>query len=58
MDATAVCAVEELGAFSGEADLLNVGSRSYGPIRRLIGTAGARLARRARSPLLVLALVV
>jgi nucleotide-binding universal stress UspA family protein len=47
---------EELSAFSAEVDLLIVGSRSYGPLRRLVlGSTSDYLARHARSSLLVLA---
>ena len=47
--------VEELALFSASTDLLVVGSRSYGPIGRLIhGSTSLRLARNARCPLLVL----
>jgi nucleotide-binding universal stress UspA family protein len=46
---------EELAAFSDEVDLLVVGSRSYGPLRRLmLGSTSDFLERHARSPLLVL----
>jgi nucleotide-binding universal stress UspA family protein len=46
---------EELAAFSGEVDLLVVGSRSYGPFRRLIaGSTSDYLERHARCSLLVL----
>jgi len=46
---------EELARFSGEVDLLVVGSRGYGPIGRLIlGSTSNYLARHARSALLVL----
>jgi nucleotide-binding universal stress UspA family protein len=46
---------EELAAFSAEVDLLVVGSRSYGPLRRLVlGSTSDYLARHARSSLLVL----
>ena len=46
---------DELTAFSDEVDLLVVGSRSYGPLRRLMfGSTSAHLARTARCPLLVL----
>lgn len=46
---------EELAAFSGEVDLLIVGSRNYGPARRLmVGSTSAHLQRHARGPLLVL----
>ncbi len=44
-----------LTAFTDEVDLLVVGSRSYGPLRRLMfGSTSAHLARTARCPLLVL----
>jgi nucleotide-binding universal stress UspA family protein len=46
---------DELTAFTDELDLLVVGSRSYGPLRRLMfGSTSAHLARTARCPLLVL----
>jgi nucleotide-binding universal stress UspA family protein len=46
---------EELAIFSGEVDLLVVGSRSYGPVRRLMfGSTSRYLERHARCPLLVL----
>lgn len=46
---------EELAAFGGEVDLLVVGSRSYGPVRRLVlGSTSNFLQRHARCPLLVL----
>lgn len=46
---------EELAAFGDEVDLLIVGSRGYGPIRRLVlGSTSDYLERRARSALLVL----
>jgi nucleotide-binding universal stress UspA family protein len=46
---------EELAAFGDRVDLLVVGSRSYGPMRRLIlGSTSNGLARHARCPLLVL----
>jgi nucleotide-binding universal stress UspA family protein len=46
---------EELAAFGERVDLLVVGSRSYGPVRRLIlGSTSSRLARHAPCPLLVL----
>src|ERR1039457_3515821 len=46
---------EELAAFGAHLDLLIVGSRGYGPIRRLmLGSTSAHLASNARCPLLVL----
>jgi nucleotide-binding universal stress UspA family protein len=46
---------EELAAFAAELDILIVGSRSYGPLRRLVlGSTSDFLARHARSSLLVL----
>jgi nucleotide-binding universal stress UspA family protein len=46
---------EELALFSASVDLLVVGSRSYGPVGRLVhGSTSLQLARRARCPLLVL----
>jgi nucleotide-binding universal stress UspA family protein len=46
---------EELAAFSEELDILIVGSRSYGPVRRLVlGSTSDYLERNARSALLVL----
>jgi nucleotide-binding universal stress UspA family protein len=46
---------EELAAFAGEVDLLVVGSRSYGPVRRLVlGSTSDYLERHARGSLLVL----
>ncbi len=46
---------EELAEFSGELDLLVVGSRGYGPMRRLVlGSTSEHLERHARCPLLVL----
>jgi nucleotide-binding universal stress UspA family protein len=46
---------EELAAFSGEVDLLVAGSRSYGPLRRLVvGSTSDYLERHARSSLLIL----
>jgi nucleotide-binding universal stress UspA family protein len=48
-------AAEELAAFGEEVDLLVVGSRGYGPVRRLVlGSTSEHLARHARCPLLVL----
>jgi nucleotide-binding universal stress UspA family protein len=47
--------VEELTLYSASLDLLVVGSRSYGPLRRLVlGSTAQHLARTARCPLLVL----
>jgi len=46
---------EELAAFGDELDLLVVGSRGYGPVRRLVlGSTSDFLQRHARCPLLVL----
>ncbi len=46
---------EELAAFSDEVDLLVLGSRGYGPVRRLVlGSASNYLQRHARCSLLVL----
>jgi len=46
---------EELAAFGDEVDLLIVGSRGYGPLRRLmLGSTSDYLQRHARCPLLVL----
>ncbi len=46
---------EELAAFSAEVDLLVVGSRGYGPVKRLVlGSTSNYLARHARSSLLAL----
>jgi nucleotide-binding universal stress UspA family protein len=46
---------EELALFSADCDLLVVGSRSYGPIGRLMhGSTSQHLAHSARCPLLVL----
>jgi hypothetical protein len=46
---------EELAAFGDQVDLLVVGSRSYGPVKRLVlGSASDYLQRHARCSLLVL----
>jgi nucleotide-binding universal stress UspA family protein len=46
---------EELAAFSADVDLLLVGSRGYGPVKRLVlGSTSEYLERHARSSLLVL----
>lgn len=46
---------EELALYGASLDLLVVGSRGYGPLRRLVhGSTARHLARTARSPLLVL----
>ncbi len=46
---------EELASFGSQLDLLVVGSRSYGPLRRLVlGSTSNYLERHARCPLLVL----
>lgn len=45
---------EELAAFGDQLDLLVVGSRNYGPIRRLmLGSTSSRLVHRAPCPVLV-----
>jgi nucleotide-binding universal stress UspA family protein len=47
---------EELAALSGEVDLLIVGSRGFGPVKRLmVGSTSHYLLRHARCPLLILA---
>jgi nucleotide-binding universal stress UspA family protein len=46
---------EELAAFGEEVDVLVVGSRSYGPVKRLVvGSTSDYLERHARCSLLVL----
>ena len=46
---------EELAAFGDEVDILLVGSRGYGPVKRLVlGSTADYLERHARCPLLVL----
>jgi nucleotide-binding universal stress UspA family protein len=46
---------EELAAFSGQVNLLIVGSRGYGPVKRLVlGSTSDYLERHARCSLLVL----
>jgi nucleotide-binding universal stress UspA family protein len=46
---------EELAAFGEDVDLLVVGSRGYGPVRRLVlGSTSDYLERHARCSLLVL----
>ncbi len=46
---------EELAAFGDELDILVVGSRGYGPVRRLVlGSTSAYLEHHARCSLLVL----
>ncbi len=48
-------APEELARYSGELDLLVVGSRDYGPLRRLThSSVSRRLVRSCRCPLLIL----
>ncbi len=57
VEGRAVCGVpgEELAAFGDELDLLIVGSRSYGPLRRMVvGSTCNYLERHARSSLLTL----
>jgi nucleotide-binding universal stress UspA family protein len=47
--------VDKLVAFSSEVDLLVVGSRAWGPVRRiLVGSTAASLMRAAHCPVLVL----
>lgn len=54
-DAVYGLAGEELAAFGSQLDLLVVGSRGYGPIKRLVlGSTSAYLERHARCSLLVL----
>jgi nucleotide-binding universal stress UspA family protein len=54
-DAVLGLAAEELAAFGALVDLLVVGSRGYGPLRRLmLGSSSAHLASHARCPLVVL----
>jgi nucleotide-binding universal stress UspA family protein len=46
---------EELARFSGEVDLLILGSRNYGPLHRMmVGSTSRHLQRHARGPLLIL----
>ena len=46
---------EELAIYSASLDLLVIGSRSYGPLGRLVhGSTALHLARTGRCPLLVL----
>jgi nucleotide-binding universal stress UspA family protein len=46
---------DELAAFGADVDLLIVGSRGYGPLRRLmLGSTSVSLQARARCPLLIL----
>jgi nucleotide-binding universal stress UspA family protein len=46
---------DEAGNFSSSVDLLVVGSRTYGPVGRLVhGSTSRQLARAARCPLLIL----
>ncbi len=46
---------EELATFGDDVDLLVVGSRGYGPVRRLVlGSTAEHLQRHSRCPLLVL----
>ncbi|HWH10957.1 MAG TPA: universal stress protein [Solirubrobacteraceae bacterium] len=57
VDASAVYGApfEELAAFGDQVDLLVVGSRSYGPLKRLVlGSTSAHLTRHAHCALLVI----
>jgi len=57
VDASAIYGApfEELAAFGDRVDLLVVGSRSYGPVHRLVfGSTSSHLTRHAHCPLLVL----
>lgn len=57
VDGHAVCGLtgEELAMFSSQVDLLIVGSRSYGPMKRMmLGSTSGYLERHARCSLLVL----
>ncbi|MEO8966670.1 MAG: universal stress protein [Solirubrobacteraceae bacterium] len=46
---------EALAVFGAEVDLIVIGSRGYGPVRRMmLGSTSLHLARTARAPLLVL----
>jgi nucleotide-binding universal stress UspA family protein len=46
---------EELSSFGSECDLLVVGSRGYGPLRRaMLGSTSFNLQSRARGPLLII----
>ena len=48
-------ATEELAQFGDEVDILVVGSRGYGPVKRLVlGSTSEYLQRHARCSLLVL----
>lgn len=54
-DATYGLTGEELAEFSAGVDLLIVGSRGYGPLRRvMLGSTSINLQSRARGPLLIL----
>jgi nucleotide-binding universal stress UspA family protein len=54
-DATYGLTGEELAELSAEVDLLVVGSRGYGPLRRvMLGSTSINLQSRARGPLLIL----
>jgi nucleotide-binding universal stress UspA family protein len=54
-DAVYGLAGEELAAFGSRLDLLVVGSRGYGPVKRLVvGSTSDYLERHARCSLLVL----
>jgi nucleotide-binding universal stress UspA family protein len=54
-DATYGLTGEELAQLSADVDLLIVGSRGYGPVRRvMLGSTSVNLQSRARGPLLIL----
>jgi len=54
-DAVIGIAGEELAEFAGHVDLIVVGSRGRGPVRRMLfGSTSSHLATKARAPLLVL----
>jgi nucleotide-binding universal stress UspA family protein len=54
-EVTTGTAVGELAELSGRVDLLVVGSRAWGPVRRIVmGSTAASLSRESQAPLLVL----